>query len=255
MSTDLKIYQKEQLINITVNEKMEQVVSGRELHNNLGILTRYDIWFKRMCEYGFVENVDFVLVVQKRTTNNPKNPVVESADHALKLEMAKQLCMLARNEKGIEFRKYFIKVETAWNDPTQIMARALQIANRTIDSFKFEVKQLENKIEKDKPKVRFAEAVETAKNSILVREMAKILTQNECKIGEKALFQWLRENGYLIKKIGTDYNLPTQRSMEMKLFEIKETAITRTSGSYVSRTPKITGKGQLYFLNKILKMI
>lgn len=238
-----------ELIRVQVNEKMEQIVSAKELHEKLEIGTDFSTWFKRMCEYGFTEEIDFTPFLGKSHGGRP------SQDFIIKIDMAKELAMLQRTEKGKEVRKYFIEIEKSWNNPEQIMARALQIANRTIDSFKFEVKQLENKIEKDKPKVRFAEAVETAKNSILVREMAKILTQNECKIGEKALFQWLRENGYLIKKIGTDYNLPTQRSMEMKLFEIKETAITRTSGSYVSRTPKITGKGQLYFLNKILKMI
>lgn len=238
-----------ELIRIQVNEKMEQIVSAKELHEKLEIGTDFSTWFKRMCEYGFTENIDFTPFLGKSNGGRPNQ------DFIIKIDMAKELAMLQRTEKGKEVRKYFIEIEKNWNNPEQIMARALQIANRTIDSFKFEVKQLENKIEKDKPKVRFAEAVETAKNSILVREMAKILTQNDCKIGEKSLFQWLRENGYLIKKIGTDYNLPTQKAMEMKLFEIKETAITRTSGSYVSRTPKITGKGQLYFLNKILKMI
>ncbi|MGL5658180.1 MAG: phage antirepressor KilAC domain-containing protein [Cetobacterium sp.] len=238
-----------ELIRIQVNEKMEQIVSAKELHEKLEIGTDFSTWFKRMCEYGFTEDVDFTPFLGKSLGGRP------SQDFIIKIDMAKELAMLQRTEKGKEVRKYFIEIEKSWNNPEQIMARALQIANRTIDSFKFEVKQLENKIEEDKPKVRFAEAVETAKNSILVREMAKILTQNDCKIGEKSLFQWLRENGYLIKKIGTDYNLPTQKAMEMKLFEIKETAITRTSGSYISRTPKITGKGQLYFLNKILKMI
>ena len=224
-----------ELIRIQVNEKMEQIVSAKELHEKLEIGTDFSTWFKRMCEYGFTEDVDFTPFLGKSLGGRP------SQDFIIKIDMAKELAMLQRTEKGKEVRKYFIEIEKSWNNPEQIMARALQIANRTIDSFKFEV--------------RFAEAVETAKNSILVREMAKILTQNDCKIGEKSLFQWLRENGYLIKKIGTDYNLPTQKAMEMKLFEIKETAITRTSGSYISRTPKITGKGQLYFLNKILKMI
>ena len=112
-------------------------------------------------------------------------------------------------------------------------------------------KALENKIVEDKPKVLFAEAVETSKSSILVGELAKILKQNGVDIGQKRLFDWLRNNGYLIKRKGTDYNMPTQRAMELGLFEIKETAITHSAGHItVSKTPKVTGKGQIYFINK-----
>ena len=112
-------------------------------------------------------------------------------------------------------------------------------------------KALENKIVEDKPKVLFAEAVETSKSSILVGELAKILKQNGVDIGQKRLFDWLRNNGYLIKRKGSDYNMPTQRAMELGLFEIKETAITHSAGHItVSKTPKVTGKGQIYFINK-----
>nr|WP_236931814.1 phage antirepressor KilAC domain-containing protein [Fusobacterium animalis] len=115
-------------------------------------------------------------------------------------------------------------------------------------------KELEDKMKEDKPKVLFAEAVSIAKNTILVREMAKLIKQNGVDMGEKRLFIWLRENGYLIKKIGTDYNMPTQRSMDLGLFEIKETPVLHSSGEIeISKTPKITGKGQQYFLNIFLK--
>lgn len=106
-------------------------------------------------------------------------------------------------------------------------------------------------IEQQKPKVLFAESVSASDTSILIREFSKILKQNNIDFGEKRLFHWLRENGYLIKRPGNDYNSPTQRSMEMKLFEIKETTINRTNGITIARTPKITGKGQLYFLGKL----
>ena len=112
--------------------------------------------------------------------------------------------------------------------------------------------QQRSKIEKDKPKVIFAEAVETAKTSILVGELAKILKQNGVATGQKRFFEWLRSNGYLIKS-GSDKNMPTQRSMELGLFEIKETAIAHSDGhTTVQKTPKVTGKGQQYFINKFL---
>lgn len=106
-------------------------------------------------------------------------------------------------------------------------------------------------IESQQPKVLFAESVSASDTSILIREFSKILKQNNIDFGEKRLFHWMRENGYLIKRPGNDYNSPTQRSMEMKLFEIKESTINRSNGISIVRTPKITGKGQLYFLNKL----
>lgn len=111
-------------------------------------------------------------------------------------------------------------------------------------------KELETKIEQDKPKVLFAESVEAAKTSILIGELAKLLKQNGINIGQNRLFEWLRNNGYLIRRQGSDYNMPTQRAMEMGLFEIKETTITHSDGHiHVSKTPKVTGKGQVYFVN------
>lgn len=109
----------------------------------------------------------------------------------------------------------------------------------------------ESKIEADKPKVIFAEAVTASKSSILVGELAKILKQNGVDTGQQRLFQWLRDNGYLIRRQGSDYNMPTQRSMELGLFEIKETSINHSDGHIsVTKTPKVTGKGQVYFVNK-----
>ena len=114
-------------------------------------------------------------------------------------------------------------------------------------------KLLEAKVEEDKPKVLFAEAVSTAKNSILVGELAKLLKQNGVDIGQNRLFQWMRQNGYLVRRQGNDFNMPTQKSMDMGLFEIKETAVTHADGHvHVSKTPKVTGRGQQYFVNKFL---
>ena len=113
--------------------------------------------------------------------------------------------------------------------------------------------KLENKVTADAPKVLFADAVSASHASILVGELAKLLRQNGKEIGQNRLFRWLRENGYLIKRTGSDFNMPTQRSMELGLFSIKETAITHADGTVtVSKTVKVTGKGQQYFVEKFL---
>lgn len=116
-------------------------------------------------------------------------------------------------------------------------------------------KALEIKIEEQKPKVIFADAVETSKTSILIGDLAKLIKQNGTDMGQKRMFTWLRDNGYLIKRQGSDYNMPTQRAMERGLFEIKETAVTHSDGHItVNKTPKVTGKGQIYFINKFKKV-
>lgn len=134
-----------------------------------------------------------------------------------------------------------------------IMARALNIANETLRRRAERIKQLESKQQEDKPKVLFADAVATSKRSCLVHELAKIIAQNGVNIGQNRLFSWLREKGYLCSK-GEFYNQPSQRSMEMGLFEIKKTTINKPDGTVlVSNTTKVTGKGQIYFVNKFLK--
>lgn len=114
-------------------------------------------------------------------------------------------------------------------------------------------KLLEAQIEADRPKVLFADAVSASHTSILVGELAKLISQNGYKIGANRLFAWMRENGYLIKRKGSDWNMPTQRSMDLKLFEIKETNVQHADGHIsVNKTPKVTGKGKQYFINKFL---
>lgn len=116
-----------------------------------------------------------------------------------------------------------------------------------------ESKRMGEKIAADAPKVLFADAVSTAKTSILVGELAKLLKQNGVEIGQNRLFDWLRNRGYLIRRQGSDYNMPTQKAMEMGLFEIKETSVVHADGhTSISKTPKITGRGQCYFVDKLL---
>lgn len=154
--------------------------------------------------------------------------------------------MLQRNEKGKIARQYFLQLEKDWNSPEKVMARALRIADKRL-------KMLEEKVEADRPKVLFADSVAASKSSILVGEMAKLLKQNGVETGQNRFFEYLRQNGYLIRRQGTDYNMPTQKSMELGLFEIKETTINHADGhTSVSKTPKITGKGQQHFVNLFL---
>lgn len=115
-------------------------------------------------------------------------------------------------------------------------------------------KLLQMKIEQDKPKTIFADAVTTSKTSILIGELAKLLKQNGINIGQNRLFDWLRNNGYLIKRTGADRNMPTQKSMDLGLFEVKETVISHSDGhTSINKTPKVTGKGQVYFINLFIK--
>jgi len=114
---------------------------------------------------------------------------------------------------------------------------------------------LEIKIEQDKPKVLFADSVIASHSSILIGDLAKLIKQNGVDIGRDRLFAWLRNNGYLMKQNGTSYNMPTQKSMDMGLFEVKETSITHSNGCItISRTVKCTGKAQVYFINKFLEI-
>lgn len=133
----------------------------------------------------------------------------------------------------------------------EIMAKAVLVAQSTIRQRDQRIKELESDVVAAKPKVLFADAVSASDSTILIGDLAKILKQNGHPIGQKRLFNWMREQGYLIKRAGADYNSPTQRAMEMGLFKIKETAISHSDGHVsVSKTTKVTGKGQQYFINK-----
>lgn len=235
-----------ELIKITYNND-RPAVSARDLHDFLEVKTAYKDWFPRMCEYGFTEGEDFNPLKIERVQNEGERMVARTVDDAvLTIDMAKELCMIQRNEKGKQARQYFLQIEKDWNSPEKVMARALQIAGDKL-------KRLENKVEADAPKVLFADAVSASKTSILVGELAKLLKQNGVDIGQHRLFCWMRENGYLIRRNGTDFNMPTQKSMDLGLFTVKETAITHSDGTVtVSKTTKVTGKGQQYFIQKFL---
>ena len=226
-----------------------QTVSARDLHKALGIEKRFSAWFETNSQ-GFVENEDFTSVLSGTVVNN--GATRELQDYELSVDMAKHICLMSRTEKGKECRQYLIDLEKAWNTPEHVMARALKIADRQIDELKHNNMLLERKIEADKPKTIFADAVSTSRTSILIGDLAKLICQNGVQIGQKRLFQWLRDNGYLIK-CGNSYNMPVQRFVEQGLFEVKESTIQNPDGSVrITRTPKVTGKGQIYFVNKFL---
>lgn len=235
-----------ELIKVTYDND-RPAVSARDLHEFLGVGADYRHWFPRMCEYGFTEGQDFNSVKNDRVQMEGDRMVSRTVDDAiLTIDMAKELCMLQRNEKGKQARQYFIQLEKDWNSPEKVMARALQIANKKLQV-------LEAKAEEDKPKVLFADSVAASHTSILIFDLAKILKQNGVDIGGNRLFGWMRKNGYLVRRKGSDYNMPTQRSMEMGLFEVKETSVSHSDGHIsVNKTPKVTGKGQQYFINAFL---
>lgn len=228
-----------------------QTVSARELHKALGIEKRFSAWFETNSQ-GFVENEDFSRVYLKVQANRYGGEQ-ELQDYELSVDMAKHICLMSRTDKGKQCRQYLIDLEKAWNTPEQVMARALKLADKTIEKLQSDNKRLEQKIERDKPKTIFADAVSTSKTSILIGDLAKLICQNGVQIGQKRLFEWLRQNNYLIKS-GSSRNMPQQRYVEQGLFEVKESNVQNPDGSVrITRTTKVTGKGQVYFVNKFIK--
>ena len=225
-------------------------ISGRLLHERLEVKTRYNDWFPRMCEYGFAEGIDFnPLKIEQVRTEGHREVSREITDHVLTVDMAKELCMLQRTEQGKAVRRYLLDVEKQWNQPEAVMARALKMSNAKLLEMQDKVKLLEARAEEDKPKVLFSEAVSASQTSILIGDLAKLLRQNGAKIGQNRLFEMLRQDGFLMKN-GESRNLPTQ----MGLFEIKETTINNPDGSIrITKTTKVSGKGQVYFVNRYLK--
>lgn len=242
---------------LKINFEAEQpTISARELHEGLEIKTAFKDWFPRICEYGFVEGIDFNSLKNERVQIEGGRTVRrEVTDHQISIDMAKQICMLQRTEQGKRYRQYFLDLEKAWNTPEQIFARALKMADKEIDKLKNHNAKLLADNEEMKPKALFADAVSASKTSILIGELAKILKQNGVNIGQNRLFAWMRDKGYLIKS-GERYNQPTQYSMDRGLFELKERVVTNPDGSVrMTITTKVTGKGQQYFINLFLQKV
>ncbi|MGK4046197.1 phage antirepressor KilAC domain-containing protein [Ligilactobacillus salivarius] len=222
-----------------------QVVSARELYKGLEIKRRFSLWVSDNFK-DFIENVDFTSVRKSTVVNNGAKR--ELQDYAITISMAKELCMMSHTELGKKYRKYFLELERKWNDPQEVVKRGYAILQNENARLKIENQAM-------KPKALFADSVAASHTTILIGELAKILRGNGINIGANRLFRWMRDQGYLISRKGTDYNMPTQRSMNLGLFKIKESTITHSNGSVsISKTTKVTGKGQQYFINKFMKM-
>nr|DAG54861.1 MAG TPA: KilAC domain protein [Caudoviricetes sp.] len=235
---------------IPINYDGEQpMISARDLHKALGIKERFSAWFARYSDC-FEKEVDFTGVGKPTSVNNGAEIML--SDYSITTDMAKHISMMTKTEKGKEMRQYFIDLEKAWNTPEQVFARALKMADRTIAKLKDTNKSLAEKIEADRPKTIFADAVSASHTSILIGDLAKLICQNGYQIGQKRLFQWMRDNGYLMVS-GSSRNMPKQKYVEQGLFEIKESNVQNPDGSVrITRTTKVSGKGQLYFVNKFL---
>lgn len=219
-----------ELIKVT-EENGEQLVSARELYEFLELdKSQWARWTKKNIEEIFEENQEYQRLDIVSNGNN-------TTEYILKLDVAKELAMLSRSEKGKEIRKYFIELEKAWNSPEKIMARALQIANHQIETYK-------QQIEYQKPLVEFADKMLGSKDSLLTRVYAKLLNDEGLKIGEKKLYSWFRDNGYLNKN-----NEPYQQYMEY--FEVKVSTYDTPFGTKTNTTTLIKPKGQLYFFKKL----
>lgn len=220
---------------------------GKDVADVLGYKNQRDAISKHVDS----EDKNTVAIHDGITRGNPNQTIInESGLYALifgsKLESAQKFKRWVTSEVLPALRKtgHYQVNELSGQE---LMAKAL-IEAQSVLAAKDKV------IEEMKPKVVFADAVATSHTSILVGELAKILKQNGIDMGQKRLFAWLREKGYLIKRQGTDYNMPTQKAMELGLFEIKEGSYVNGSGvNITTKTPKITGKGQQYFINKFLQ--
>ena len=235
------------LVDFTPEGKVE--ISGRQLHMKLNVKTRYNDWFSRMVEHGFVEGTDFYSNLSKTSSDGGR----PSTDHILTLNMAKEIAMLQRTPEGQEIRRYLIKVEEDWNSPEKVMARAVLMANNKVKELTTLTEIQQATIEAQKPKVLFSDTVAGSSTSILIGELAKMIKQTgKVDIGQKRLFAWLREHGYLMQRGGIP-NYPTQKSLNLKVLEVKERTINNPDGSTrLTFTTMVTGKGQIYFVNKLV---
>ena len=224
---------------IKVNyENDRPTVSARELHQFLEVLTPFDKWFPRMCEYGFSEGTDYATFLSDRIDGKAGKP---RQDAQLTLDMAKELCMIQRTDRGKQARQYFIEIEKRWNDPDALMARALKMAD-------VKIKKLECTIEQQKPLVEFATQVTNSKDTIDIGQLAKVVHDEHIKIGRNKLFEWLRN-----KKMLRDNNEPYQSYIDNKYFKVIETTKHTTYGDKIFTKTLVTGKGQAYIVEKLRK--
>ena len=251
---ELQIFNSEEFGEIrTITKDNETYFVGKDVAKALGFTNPRDaITTHVFDEDKGVDTIDTPGGKQSMTVIN------ESGVYALvfgsRLESAKRFKHWVTSEVIPSIRKNggYIAGQESLSDE-ELMAKALLVANNKIAERDKIIEQKQARIEQMKPKEIFADAVATSHTSILVGDLAKLICQNGYQIGQKRLFDWLRANGYLIKS-GGSYNMPTQRYVEQGLFEIKESNLVNPDGSVrITKTTKVTGKGQVYFVNKFLK--
>ncbi|MBJ7635354.1 oxidoreductase [Weissella confusa] len=237
-----------ELIKVQTSQEGEQRVSARELHKELGVKTRFSLWVEQNFKM-FVKGSDFEGVVVTTPYREGSDKVQTLQDYSLTTDMAKNVAMMSKTTKSQEIRDYFIAVEKEHKalmaDPRIQMAMGLKSAQLMLD-------HKDKIIAEMRPKAVFADAVSVSEQTILVGDLAKLISQNGVSIGQNRLFKWLRENGYLHKS-RSRYNRPVQRFVDQGLFKVKESSHANPDGSVrLTFTTKVTGKGQQYFINKFL---
>ncbi|EHM8270673.1 TPA: phage antirepressor KilAC domain-containing protein [Listeria monocytogenes] len=242
------------MLPVMENEKGEKFVNARELHQSLQVGKKFATWITdKFSNYGFSKDEDYFPILGESTFGRPRT------EYLLTLDTAKELAMVQNNEMGRAIRKYFIEVEkqarklaTEYPTFSYMIEDPVARAKKWIDEQQ-EKQEALKQLEEQKPKVVFAEAVQTSENTILVKDLATILKQKGLDIGQNRLFEWLRDNGYLLNK-GAYYNKPSQKAMNLGLFEQKTHIHTDRNGLMITTyTPRVTGKGQVYLLNKLLE--
>lgn len=229
-----------ELIPTLQNAAGEITLSGRDLHEFLEVRTPYDKWFPRMAEYGFDEGLDFSTFLSKSNGGRP------AQDHQIKIDMAKEIAMIQRSDKGKQARQYFLQLEKMWNSPEMVIKRAMDFQQQKIV-------QLETQITEDKKYTDFGKVVEMSDAAISIGAFVKIVyDKHGINIGRNKMFEWMREKGYLIKT-GRERNNPKQHYLDQGLFELRPTIVKRTEGDVQTNTTLVTGKGQVRLAEALLR--
>ena len=245
---------KEELIEfkVTKGKNGNDLVSARELHEKLGLKKRFSVWIEQYVkennDYLFENNVDFTSVLSSTVVNNGAKR--ELQDYGITFDMAKEICMVTKNEQGKKCRKWFIEKEKELKSlketmtPSYMIENPIERAKKWIEEETIREQQ-QKQLEEQKPLVEFANKVSNSSDCIKIRELAKLIKDEGVDIGEKRLFKWLRDNNYLMKN-----NEPYQRYIEQGLFQYKEYTYTTPYGDKLSHITLVTGKGQIYFVEK-----
>ncbi|MBF7065787.1 phage antirepressor KilAC domain-containing protein [Aliarcobacter butzleri] len=243
--SNLEKFELIKILKTSIGREELNSVNSRELYEFLGVNTEYSKWIQRAIEkYSFENMADYIIVKNDENSGRPRE------DYIVTLDMAKELCMVSNTEKGRKVRKYFIEVEKQANKPMTIEELLLE-NSKVINQLQNKVITLQDTIEVQKPKVLFADSVAQSETSILIGQFAKVISTDDFNIGQNRLFQWLRDNKYLISN-GNAYNQPMQQYIDNGYFEVTERTINNPDGSTrITMTTKITGKGQVALTKKI----